>query len=728
YRAAGGRMGSGDLAAVATAARRLGRDEPQLFKDALRVYDEAIAADSSNVAARVALGEMFLDRYSMREAASMLEGVLAVNPNHPAALVALARLRDVDGTPGASALVERALAAAPGYAPARAFRARLLFEVEDLAGAEAEAERALAAEPGMPDALAVLAAAHHLRLDEAGVTAAAARVTGGAPRRAEFHTGLAELVARNRLYADAVAFARRAVELDAASARAHAQLGVNLLRTGDVAAGRRALEVAFERDPYDVWTKNTLDLLDATAGYREIATPNFRIVVDARDADLLGPLAAELAEEAYARFAARYGWRPATPVRLELYTRHADFSVRTIGLAGLGALGVSFGPVVAMDSPAARDAGDFNWGSTLWHEVAHTFTLGASGYRVPRWLSEGLSVYEERRARPGWGMDPSPDFLAAYAAGRIPPPSRLNDGFMRPAYPAQVGHAYLAASLVCEYVDATHGADAFPRLLRAYRDGRTTEAALREVLGVSGAELDRAFDAWLRAHYARQLDAVRGGEPRTAASQAGTSRADSVSGPVVGGSFARALAAGTRALEEGNDDVALRELERARDLFPGASGPNGPHWLLARLHERRGDTRRAAAELAALTAVDEDDHAANLKLAELRLALGDSAGAAEALARTLWTSPYDASVHVRLAELSAGSGRARDAVRARRAVLALGPADEAEAHYRLALALRDAGDAAEARREVLRALEIAPAFEAAQTLLLELRGGAGGTR
>ena len=59
----------------------------------------------------------------------------------------------------------------------------------------------------------------------------------------------------------------------------------------------------------------------------------------------------------------------------------------------------------------------------------------------------------------------------------------------------------------------------------------------------------------------------------------------------------------------------------------------------------------------------------------------------------------------------------------RRAVLALKPVDEAGARYELAVALRDAGSRDEARREVLRALEIAPSFEKAQTLLLELRGG-----
>jgi Tfp pilus assembly protein PilF len=47
--------------------------------------------------------------------------------------------------------------------------------------------------------------------------------------------------------------------------------------------------------------------------------------------------------------------------------------------------------------------------------------------------------------------------------------------------------------------------------------------------------------------------------------------------------------------------------------------------------------------------------------------------------------------------------------------------DRAEALYQLALAHHEAGDAAAARREVLNALEEAPNFEKAQTLLLTLR-------
>ena len=83
----------------------------------------------------------------------------------------------------------------------------------------------------------------------------------------------------------------------------------------------------------------------------------------------------------------KYAYTPPPPIRIEVYRSHADFSVRTVGLAGLGALGVSFGTTLAFDSPAAKDAGPFNWGSTVWHELAHTFTLGSTDNRIPRWLS-----------------------------------------------------------------------------------------------------------------------------------------------------------------------------------------------------------------------------------------------------------------------------------------------------------------------------------------------------
>ena len=715
YNASRGSLSSMELAAVAEAVRGLGRWEPRLFRDALRAYDAAVAADSSNLDARVSLGELFLEKYNGPDAAATLNGVLRENPNHPRALLAEARRRYADGEGGASALVARALEQAPDLVPAIVFGARLELDVEELAAAEREASRALEVDPGSVDALAVLAAARHLRGDADAVSDALARAEARTPRPVAFYATLADVSARNRLYSDAVDFARAGVRLDSTNARVQSLLGMNLLRVGEMTAGREALDRAFAGDPYDVWTKNTLDLLDATRSYREVATDNFRIVLADREADLLGPYASALAEEAYARFSQRYGWKPDVPVRLELYPRHADFSVRTVGLAGLGALGVSFGNVLAMDSPAARDAGEFNWGSTLWHEVAHTFTLGASQHRIPRWLSEGISVWEERQARPGWGPEVSPEFLAAYTGGSLPAPSGLTDAFMRPAYPAQLPFAYIEAGLVCELIARDHGPEMLPRMVRGYGDGMDTPAVFRDILGVSTSQFDSRFDEWLRQEYAGEIAAVDPWRP-----------ADSTAtGPTLSGRYADAMRGARAALTAGDEAGAMAALRSAVELAPGVGGAESPRRLLATLELRGGDSAAAATLLADHVAVDEDDYDARMQLADLQEQVGDTTSAVVTLASAIWASPYDAGLHERLARLYEGAGQWPLAVQERRAVLALAPVDEAEARYQLARSLHAAGDDADARREVLRALEIAPAFELAQDLLLELRASGG---
>jgi tetratricopeptide (TPR) repeat protein len=700
----GGRLAADDLAAVGGAHRYLGRRDPQRFRLALRALDAAVAADSGAHDARVRLGELFLEKYNSPDARASFDAVLRANPRHPRALLGLARARQFDGEARAAEPAERSLATNPSLADAHVFLATLSLDAEDYAKAVEQVNRALAVDPAHPEALATLAAARHLAGDEAGAEAARRRALARNPRAGELYATMAELSARHRLYADAVRFATRAVALDPELWRAHSLLGINQLRAGSVDSARRSLERAFAGDPYDVWTKNTLDLLDATASYRTASTRRFALVGDTAELPLLSLYLGELMEEAYDRMAERYGYRPPAPVRLELYRRHADFSVRTVGLAGLGALGVSFGPVLAMDSPAAREIGRFNWGSTAWHELAHTFTLGATRNRVPRWLSEGVSVLEERRARPGWGDDATPSFLAAYQSGRVPPPSRLNDGFMRPAYPEQVIHAYYAASLVCEMIERQWGPRALPALLGAYRDGLRTDAAVQRVLQVDLPTLDRRFDAYVKERHAGALAAV--------------GREGGADSP-----FGRALAAARAEGAAGREAEAIRAFERAKALFPEYAGEDSPYWELARIHERRGRAREAAAELSQLTARNGSDYQAHLKLAELLERTGDAAGAATALERAIYVSPYDVGVHQRLATLAAAQRDHRRAVRERRAVVALAPVDIADARYQLARALQQAGDVAAARREVLRALEEAPGFAPAQELLLELQPG-----
>ena len=525
-------------------------------------------------------------------------------------------------------------------------------------------------------------------------------------------------MARNRFYSRAAAFAREGVTRDSRSWHAHRVLGLNLLRTGQVADGRRELDRAFAGDPYNVQIKNTLDLLDTFKDYTEVRAPHFVFMVERKDAALLALYLRDIAAEAYDSLAARYGYRPADPVRVEVYRSHADFSVRTMGLPGIGALGVSFGNVLAMDSPFGRKVGEFDWGSTFWHELAHAFTLGASDHRVPRWFSEGLSVIEERRARPGWGARVTPDFLAAFKGGALPAASRLNDGFTRPAYPQQVIHAYYEASLVCELIARDHGTQALVRMLGAYKDGMSTPQVFQRVLGTTLERFDSTFDEYMRQRFGDRLAVV---DPLRLRGDPSDVRAAARAGD---GKFASTMRDGVAALRAGRDDEATRRFQEAKAMFPEYTAGESAYWYLSQLALERGDTTAAIAELDSIVDSNDTQYEAHVLLARLLERRNDLAGASRVLEQAMYIAPGTAATHEQLAALYATLGQWPKAVRERRAVVALAPVDRAEALYQLALALHRAGDDAGARHAVLQALEAAPDFERAQKLLLELHQSA----
>jgi tetratricopeptide (TPR) repeat protein len=409
-------LSAAELTVTATAARYLGVRNFQLARDALRVYDEAAAADPSDLEPKVRVGELFFEKYQNADAPAAFNEILEINPSHPRALLGLARSQHFDGESAALETVRRSLEVNPNLVPARLFLARLYIELEEYQRAAEEVNRAVEVNALSPQAWSVMAAIRYFQNDTTGFEIASRRTLARNPRYAELYNTLAELAARNRLYQQAVEFAGQALSLDSLSWRGYGLLGMNQLRVGAVEEGRANLERSFALAPFDPWTKNTLDLLDTFTNYVTTESRYFSLVMDRDESPLLQLYLADIADEAYERLVDLYGYRPETPIRLEVYPRHADFSVRTVGIAGLGALGVSFGNVLAMDS----------------------FHMTISEHRVPRWFTEGLAVFEERRSRPGWGDDVSVGFLMAYMEDRLHPVSQLNNGFVRPAYPQQV--------------------------------------------------------------------------------------------------------------------------------------------------------------------------------------------------------------------------------------------------------------------------------------------------
>ncbi|PYR24741.1 MAG: hypothetical protein DMF92_22000 [Acidobacteria bacterium] len=216
----------------------------------------------------------------------------------------------------------------------------------------------------------------------------------------------------------------------------------------------------------------------------------FRLSKD--EASVLKEQAVALAHQALTTLSARYEFTPRGPILIEIFPRHDDFAVRNVGLPGMiGALGACFGRVVTMDSPKARPPGSFQWEATLWHELAHVITIQMSNQRVPRWLTEGISVYEEKRARPEWGREADVDFAQRLNRGETLKLRDLNEAFTSPK---SISLAYFQASLLVDQLVTTFGEAGLRKLLRTYALGLDTDAALKTALNTDFDRLQIGFD------------------------------------------------------------------------------------------------------------------------------------------------------------------------------------------------------------------------------------------
>jgi cellulose synthase operon protein C len=708
------------LGNVAVAAWRLGwaQDAKDLFMDATTGPDAPLEALSN-------FGYLFLEKYNATDALGVFRDCLKINKQYAEGLLGVALAKKYESSPEVEDYAKAALEVNSNLVPAMNLLAELRMQEENYDGALKEIRRALEVNPKDLDSLSLEAVYHHFKGDQARFAEVEQKALGINPSYGRFHLAIAENLVTRRKYQEAVDINRKALSLDAKLWPAYANLGINLMRVGDLAEGRKALQQAFDGDPFNVWAFNTLDLLDQMDKFSRFESEHFVFRAAKEDEPTLSRYAPRLAEEAYARLSERYGFKPAGPIQLEIFPDHGSFAVRTLGLPGLGALGVCFGKVIAMDSPRARKAGSFNWGSTLWHEFAHVITLQMTRHNVPRWFSEGVSVYEERRARPGWGDDLTAHFLKAYQEEKHLKVSELNAGMMRPKFPEQIALSYYQASLVCELIEEKFGFAKIREALALFAENHSSEEVFRRALGWDTATLDREYERFLEARIhasAGHLDFSRP-KGRDAANQKGLDKeglaAHLEKNP---NDFFANLAMGALLRKEKSNGPAEVYLKKAQKLFPEFVESDNPYQILAEIYleEKRED--EALTQLLGWSRFDENSVWPLVRAAEIYRNRKDWAGAARVLELSVYIDPYDPNVHGMLGEAAVEAGNWPAAVAAYQTLVSLAPSDPAGAHYNLARAWLGYGKKQEAKRETLRALEIAPSYEKAQQLLLKLSG------
>lgn len=701
-----------ELARGARALRALGR-----FQEANAAYRDAVAASPRDPAINTAWGELFLEKHNRAEAVRSFQAALKENARFTPALVGSARALADEDPPQAAAIAKRALEINPSSVAVHVFMAGQAADAGRRDEARASLQKALDVNPSSLEARAVLAALAYVEDRQGDFEAEVARTLAIAPGYGEVYRVAGELTAHSYRFDEAVVLARRALALDRRNPRILADLGLYLLRTGDERAARTALEDSFKLDPFNVVTFNLLQMMDSLDGFATVEDERFIVRMHKDEAPVLQEHALALAHQAMDALSARYKFTPRGPILIESFPKHDDFAVRTFGLPGMiGALGACFGRVVTLDSPRARP-GEFQWEATLWHELAHVVTLQMSNQRLPRWLSEGISTYEEKLARPDWARTMDLAFAGMMNRGETLKLRNLNAAFTDPR---TISLGYFQASLLVDHLVRTFGDEGLHRLLRAYGQGLETDAALKSALNTDFDELQVGFDRMIEEMFGKYraalkvedkvdptkmtLDALREYEKKHP------------------DSYPVQVAYGTALRKAGDIDEAVRVFERAAAMVPIAAGDDSPNAQLAEIALERKDNARAISALQALMAVDFDNVGLARRLARLMRDAGvkDPGRLRPVYQRIAAIDPFDAEVRAMAGRLAMQMNQPEAAIREFKAVVALKPADQASAHADLAESYLRSGRRAEARKQTLAALEIAPSYERAQDLLLKL--------
>jgi len=662
------------------------------YDDANNEFRAAVAQSDRNALYRVRWGRLLHERFNNTDADALFKEALDRDPKNAPAYVGMA-LVSADGfDEKAVTWAARAIQLDPKLVEAHELMANLALEDSDTKTAAAEADTAIGLSPDALDAMAIRAALELLA--DKPPDAWLDKIRQVNPTYGEAYSRIGFHLVFNRRYDDGVAYYRKAIALDPQLWSARSELGINLMRLGQVEEPRQQLEMCYNNGYRDAATVNSLRLLDSYKNFVVFKDDTTILKLHKSEADLLRPYFEEVLKSAIATYEKKYKMKLPGPVQVEVYPDHEDFAVRTLGMPGLGALGVTFGEVVAMDSPSGRKPGDFHWAATLWHEMSHVFILTATNHRVPRWFTEGLAVHEESEANFEWGDRITPDILVAINTGKLLPVADLDRGFVRPEYPGQVIVSYYQAGRICDYIQSRWGADKLLDMVHSFAQIRTTPDVIQENLGMSADEFDKQFMDWL---------------------------VDDVGKTVKNFEHWRVGIEHLAKLDKDkNYDEVLKDGPQVLSLYPQYIYEANAYEFIADADLAKDDKKSAATILTGYEKMGGRNPGALKQLASLETDLGEPKEAAATLDRINYIYPVNEDLHRQLGDLWFAQNNYKGAIREYGAVVAMHPLDKASAQFSLAQAYFADGQKDQAETNVLAALEAAPDFRPAQKLLLQI--------
>ncbi|HEX7858852.1 MAG TPA: tetratricopeptide repeat protein [Verrucomicrobiae bacterium] len=698
-----------DIVALGEAAVILGAD-PKLVLD--NFYTPIKKSDPNLREVYLAIGNLALAKHDYALAGKSFQEGLQKFSKDPDLLHGMAEALAPSDRKEMLRVLEKLFEANENHIAARLLLAEHLVDAEAYDDAETELNKIETVNPNRPEMWAYRGVIAHLKNDESAEQSARAAGLKFWTNNPVVDHIIGRKLSQKYRFAEGSNYQRRALAMDLGYLPARIQLAQDLLRLGEEDEGWKLAEFVARSDAYDVSAYNLVTLHDTISKYRTLRNDHFILRMSTNEADIYGPRALELLDKARTQLTKKYGLELTAPVTVEIFEKQKDFAVRTFGMpGGEGYLGVCFGNVITANSPASHN---MNWEAVLWHEFCHVITLNMTRNKMPRWLSEGISVYEERRADLRWGEKITPQYRQLIVEGKMKPISELSSAFMAPPSGLHLQFAYYQSSLVVEFLVERYGLEKIQSILRDLGKG----IEINEALAAHTAPmktLEKDFE-----EFARNVIKEMGADSVWAkADRTEDGDIDSAWAKLHPENYWVVSESAEEALSKRDFEAAIPLLEKSISIYPGQSGPGSAYASLAAIYREKKETAKERDILNKWARLDGEATEALLRLVELSLDDKDFKAALRYADDLLEINPLHPLPHRAAAEAHELEGKDFDAVTSFQTVLKLGPADRAEIHYRLARLFQKHKDP-EARRHILLALEEAPRYRAAHQLLLQI--------
>ena len=703
-----------DMVALGEALLVLGY-EPRIVLEQL--FDRALRIDPNCREAYLASASLALDKQDYDLAANQYRKALERFGEDPDMHCGLAKAFYHSDRNLMVKSLDAALYVNPNHVPSLLLLAEHQIDCEDYASAGKLLDRAASVNPWHSEAWAYRCVLAHLRNDPNTVNTCRTNALKHWPSNPLVDYLVGRKLSQKYLFTEGAAYQRQALKFDQEYLPAKIQLAQDLLRLGDVSEGWTMADEVYKADQYNVMAYNLVNLRDNISKFKTFAADGFIIRMDELEAAVYGDRVLKLLQQAKSELCQKYGLELDKPVTLELFPNQQDFAVRTFGMpGGDGFLGVCFGNVITANSPRASRA--VNWESTLWHEFCHVVTLNLTHNKMPRWLSEGISVYEEVQRNPACGQHINPQYRKMILGGELTPISKLSSAFLSPSTPMHLQFAYYESSLVVEFLIERFGQASLKAILADLAKGEEINSVISK-RAAPIEKIEKQFEAFARKRAEGLARNVDWEQPEKEQVDPADSEALAKWLTKHPNSFWALRLHANNLLADQKWEQAEIPLKKLISLYPNYTGEGNAYGLLAQVHRKLSETEQERQVLNNLVTISADAAEAYGRLMEIAMEQKNWLAILENGNKYLAVYPMLGTVHWRMGRANEELGQNDQAIESYRRLLLLDPADPADINYRLARLLADR-DPVTAKRYVLEALADAPRFRQAHRLLLKL--------